>query len=126
MQRIQFLIAFTGIFAFGLISCGDRDEYTRWDQNGDGLLDNNEFNASLDDEREFDEWDEDRNGVLEEKEFGAGYSKEYDEMGPDYATYDRNRDGGMDRDEFNYGRFNDYDRDRDGYLSREEYEEFDD
>ena len=63
--------------------------------------------------------DGDGDGLISLNEYGTYEDRTYD-------TYDANRDGVIDRDEYRAGNFRRYDRDRDGMFNEEErarYEE---
>lgn len=52
------------------------------------------------------------------------WSNNYD-YNSTYSNWDTDRDGALTSDEWGQGMYNTYDRDRDGMLSEEEYDRFD-
>jgi hypothetical protein len=72
-----------------------------WDANGDGNLNEDEFNKGFSKLNFFTEWDEDKNGALSDDELGSGI----------FSQWDRNKNGLLSRDEyeerfFRYCKFN--------------------
>lgn len=89
---------------------GDDELLNEFDDNEDGLLDEDEFGAGYDG---FDQLDANEDGVLDNEEFGDD-----EEM---FDNYDANDDGALGEDEFNGGTFDDMDANDDGFLDDEEF-----
>mgnify|MGYP006302286453 FL=1 len=114
MTRIK-LLATTATLALGLSAAGavaqDRDWMESWDSDGDGVLNQSEWNAGLEDEGVFGNYDMNADGALDDDEWGEdlvdldGSIDDTFDMDEDafaeqsYGLYDRNDDGLIDDDE---------------------------
>ena len=78
-------------------------DYNAWDADRSGSVDYNEWGTRFDNDGMFSRWDADRDGVLTNDEYGQGV----------YNTYDRDKSGDWNEDEYN--RFRD-DSDNEGWL----------
>ena len=59
-----------------------------WDTNGDGQIDQNEFNAGIQKQGAFARWDTDHDKQLSEQEFERGMFKDYDVNGDNAILQD--------------------------------------
>lgn len=92
-------------------------DFSSWDEDGDGAISTEEWNASMDDEGLFDVIDENGNGVLEVEEVDEGFI-EYD------LAWDLDASGHIERGEAELGLFNSYDGDGDEQLAEQEFRDF--
>lgn len=100
------------------------DDYDLWDTDSDGLIDDDEFNETT-----FRTTDRDRDERINENEWNEGSERMYgDYTGTnDFDDFDTNRDDAIDTDEWNEGFadndgwFDTYDRNRDGSLDNDEW-----
>ncbi|SHI29238.1 hypothetical protein [Wenxinia saemankumensis] len=99
---------------------------TDWDTDADGSLSRDEWNTGIDQSTAFTDWDADSSGMIESAEYAGGSFDRFDMDGDgtltttewddgidrafgeqgadlDYATWDANSDGTLDRDEFTAG-----------------------
>jgi|SRR5690606_3437825 len=133
----------------------DRDEFSgiyssnfsSWDANTDGALDDREFydttfnrldtdmDGNLGDEewnngfdnvygdylgtRDLDQFDADSDGMISGDEYYEGFSQS-----DFYSSYDVNRDNSIDADEFNESVFTNWDENGDGTLDDAEFERY--
>lgn len=67
-----------------------QDDWSAWDANSDGLIDNEEFNTGFGENDVYGTWDSDGDGSLTEDEFNTGVFNSYDEDG----------DGSLNEEEF--------------------------
>ena len=65
--------------ALVLIASPALAEWDQWDANDDAVVDESEFAAGFGEEGVYGEWDEDGDGALSEDEFNAGVYGMYDE-----------------------------------------------
>ena len=78
------------LLGFAGTASAEDDGFAEWDENEDGVLQEDEFNAGVDDESDYTEWDEDGDGMLNEDEYNAGV----------FDTMDNDDDGLIDDDEY--------------------------
>lgn len=126
---------------------GYGNNFSQWDRNQDGTLDDREFYETT-----FNRMDEDGDGMLSQNEWENGYDNLYsdyvgtsdyslyDEDGDEmisseefymgmsdsdyYNTYDTNRDGSIDQTELSDTVFDTWDENGDGVIDRTEYDSY--
>lgn len=85
-----------------------------WDDDGDGVLDIDEFEGHAG--TNFYAWDADRDGVLDDDELGAKL-----DPATGIAAWDADRDGVLDEDEFEAGMFDTWDADDSETIDDDEF-----
>lgn len=130
------------------ISCGEENQYSRFDQNGDGAWNLEEFSAGFEDNfgaadanedefvdnqefvsSTFTNTDTDQDGFVDADEWTDGRDNIFGDYidNRDFGEMDQNQDGDLDNEEWNAGFeesgwFEAYDRDQDGTLTSEEWQ----
>lgn len=101
------------------------EDWTTWDSDADGYLDDNEFYDTS-----YGWVDEDDDGLIDEKEWNNGYNNLYGDYGTvgDFGEYDLNDDDYLDENEWSAGWgdsdwFNDYDANDDELVDNNEWDE---
>lgn len=67
------------------------------------------------------DWDGDGDGGLNQNEFNEGWGSIYGDGESAFSTWDEDGDGMLNEDEYNAGVFNGYDRDRNGMIEEPEF-----
>lgn len=125
------------------------DDFATFDEDGDGMLDNDEWNNVFADSEWFETFDEDNNSMLTEEEWDTGLFNDWDTDDSGmidenefnvfnpfvsnwmtsnnttaFADFDQNSDGMLDATEVSgiyENNFNEWDADNDGMLNKEEF-----
>lgn len=147
MKKFILLLAFLLTVSSSFLSCKATD-YAEYDLNSDGMLDADEYGDAYNEE--WSTWDADGDGYLNDNEFydtaygwvdadnddlisenewNDGYNNLYDDYGTvgDFGEYDINDDGALDDNEWTEGWgdsewFNDYDANNDELLDNNEWD----
>lgn len=108
------------LIATGLLSApafADDVDLKAWDENADGQVSLEEWDAAIESQGIFDNLDENKNGIFD-----------VDESDEDLFAYDLEMDlddgGHIERQEFTVGTFNMFDDDADDQLDEEEFTAF--
>lgn len=129
-KKIPATIVFFCVLAFSLSGCdtGGNGEYefSDWDQDGNELLDKNEFFRAYAETNYHSRWDTDEDKFIDQEEWESGvtsYWVAYDiaEHGA-FSTWDPDINEKLPEDEFREKIFEFYDKDGDGFLNKEEYQ----
>ena len=100
------------------------EDWSNWDSNSDGNLDDNEFYDTS-----YGWVDSDNDELINEEEWDEGFNNLFGDYGTeeDFTEYDVNNDGSLDEDEWFQGWgdsdwFNDFDANDDSYVDNNEWE----
>ncbi len=93
-------------------------DMSEWDTNGDGVIDQEEFNTGHRASDAYTTWDGDASGAISEEEFDTGVTSAFDMD----ASGDLNEEEQSARDESRWGdrSFSDWDEDASGDLNDQE------
>ena len=126
-KRFALVVMLLGGISFSSCSGGGEEEYqfSDWDQDGNELLDENEFSRAYVQTAYQDRWDTNRDKEIDENEWESGvanYWVPYDigEYGA-FSTWDSDLNDRLSEDEFWERIFEFYDKDGDQFLSEAEY-----
>lgn len=111
--------------AAALLIAGSAFAAGDWDQNADGMMDRDEFRASMGDNA-FGAWDTDGDGMLSRAEYEAGVQTQddadtYSGWDDQYGEWDADQDEMLNRDEYEEGLWTAFDADEDDLWSEEEH-----
>ncbi|TFL16010.1 EF-hand domain-containing protein [Jannaschia formosa] len=67
------------------------------------------------------DWDSDGDGIVNEEEFNEGWNSQWSDGESAFDTWDGDGDGMLSEDEFNSGVFNSYDADDSGVIEEPEF-----
>lgn len=124
------MLAFLLILGWSLSACntGANGEYefSDWDQDGNELLEEEEFYRAYAGTKYFNQWDANQDAFVDEEEWGSGvanYWVAYDigEFGA-FSSLDPDIHGKVSEERFRERILEFYDKDGDGFLNREEYQ----
>ena len=71
--------------------------------------------------QEIGEWDSDGDGVLNQDEFNEGWGSAYGDGESAFSIWDEDGDGALSEDEYNAGVFDSYDADDSGMIEEPEF-----
>ena len=71
--------------------------------------------------QEIGEWDGDGDGALNQEEFNEGWGSSFGEDESAFSMWDEDGDGALNEDEYNTGVFNSYDDDESGVIEEPEF-----
>lgn len=98
-------------------------DFTTWDEDSDGIVNNDEFQSGLENEGWFGNYDTNSDNMIDDKEWQAA-REQNDYLEEDYySTWDSNQDGMLGADEFNEGAYGTWDADGDNQITQSEYDE---
>lgn len=129
-KTIPTTLVFFLVLGWSLSGCDTRDngqyEFSDWDQDGNEMLDENEFYRAYAGAKYHNQWDADQDKYIDEGEWESGlanYWVAYDigEFGA-FASWDPDVHGRLSEEQFRKRIFEFYDKDGDGSLSKEEYQ----
>lgn len=120
------------IALFGTYAQNDRNgDFKKWDADGDGTINSEEFNSSWDDNDFYGTWDEDGDGSLNENEWQQGVDTYYSNIdgwkkskNRNFSTWDRNRNGTLDENEFRQGSYSTWDANGNNNIDENEYNNY--
>lgn len=129
-KTIPTTLVFFLILGWFLSGCdtGENAQYdfSDWDQDGNEMLDENEFYRAYAGTKYHNQWDANEDKYIDEEEWGSGvanYWVAYDigEYGA-FSSWDPDVHGRLSEHQFRERIFEFYDKDEDGFLSKEEYQ----
>jgi hypothetical protein len=98
-------------------------EFAGWDQDGNGILSEQEFTSGFNGGETYSEWDANNDSSLTEDEWTSGFG-EGDADVSGFGQWDANGDGSLSQEEFTSGAFAHYDTDSSGDWNEVEYAGF--
>ena len=78
MRKLSTMTAIALALGLAAAPAMAQDDWSAWDGNGDGVIDNDEFTTGFGDLGVYDTWDTDADGTLTEDEFNTGVFGGYD------------------------------------------------
>lgn len=97
-------------------------DFKKWDTDGDGYINNGEFQSGLDNQGYFNTYDSNTDGRVDDAEWRTA-EQTYDYLESDnFAVWDTDKDGTLNNQELGTGVYNHWDTDRNGRIERLEYE----
>lgn len=105
-----------------LLDSVEEEGFSRWDREGDGQLNPDEFYSYAGEF--FEQWDKDADAALKRGEWKSGVSQHYGfrEYVGEFGEWDLNGNQNLDKNEFTAGLFRLFDGDRNRQIERKEFE----
>ena len=121
----KLLAAFICTFFLGLSAYAQNDDFDKWDEDGDELLEEGEFRLIFEDDDSYSDWDMDDDDKLDLEEWKESIEDFYDDLSDNledsFDDWDLDEDGFVSDDEYIGGNFRQLDKDEDNKLNNDEY-----